>query len=298
MILAHELGHAGLALCFARGVVQVHVGRPPGLIRVGRRLKIAFSPEPTRGVSYGGVTIFNARGITSVQALAILAAGPAVTGLATIALAAGSLWAASEAPLLALVLGLSAVEALFSVAWNLRTRPLPPGEERAHVDQPDGVKIAQAWRAHRGMKAAPPKRRTAQAQMPRRTTATPNPNQHPRLRTDTSGSEPPPTKQSDSRFAIKSSSARAVWGFVVLLGTAAVWLVAVGASPRLLVLFTVIAIWTPLLNRSTRQRETNASHPHPAPSTNDQTPGSTDSTFADTTSRGGQRDRSVPPPGN
>lgn len=192
MTLAHELGHAVMALRFARGVVQVHVGRPPGLVRLGGRLRIAFSPQPTRGVSYGGITIFNARGVTPLQAVAILAAGPAVSALGTVALGVGTILAVRREPLVAWVLGVSALEGLLSVIWNLRTRPQPLNEHRARVGQPDGVSLVRAWRAHRGTRTLPPVPHPGppRALRPRASTLTPS--QRAESHTDTSGSVPPP----------------------------------------------------------------------------------------------------------
>src|SRR2546425_5951317 len=116
MVLAHELGHAVLALRFAPGLVQVHVGRPPGRVRIGRRrLRVEFSPEPARGVSFGGVTIFASRRVTPLQSVAIAAAGPTATMLVTVALAAGAVLTAGAAPLAAWTLGLSAFEGALSL---------------------------------------------------------------------------------------------------------------------------------------------------------------------------------------
>jgi hypothetical protein len=60
-ILAHELGHAVVALLLSDGPVSVLVGRQPGIVRIRiGRLRLSLHPEPASGTA-GAVCVYTSR---------------------------------------------------------------------------------------------------------------------------------------------------------------------------------------------------------------------------------------------
>jgi hypothetical protein len=142
--LAHELGHAAVALRFTRGPVAVRVGRTDVAVKGWvRRLYITFSP-----IGVGGGCLGPKRGeLTRGQALAYALAGPAVNLILTIMLwSVGRVTVGAARPVLftlAAVSGLYLVNLIphrdssnlitrgqpsdgMQAVYLLRNRPLPP----------------------------------------------------------------------------------------------------------------------------------------------------------------------------
>jgi len=144
--LAHELGHAAIALCSGRGRVSVVVGHPSRAVtgRLGR-LQVTFSPLRANGVSFDGLCICEQPPAGRRAAIALLLAGPLMTAACLAALT----WAALsslDAPgwqLATLVCG--ALDCLCQLLVNLDPRREPherPGELRR--DGPRAVALARA----------------------------------------------------------------------------------------------------------------------------------------------------------
>jgi hypothetical protein len=80
LTLAHEMGHAAVALRVSPGRVIVHVGRPATGFEVHfERLKVCWSPIPSRGVQFRGVCVWEGRTASARAWLAVSLAGPLVT---------------------------------------------------------------------------------------------------------------------------------------------------------------------------------------------------------------------------
>ena len=144
--LAHELGHAAVALLLGRGRVSVVVGHPGSAVtgRLGR-LQVTFSPRPANGVSHAGLCICEQPPTGRRSVIALLLAGPLMTFACLVALT----WAALsslDAPgwqLATLVCG--ALDCLCQLLVNLDPRREPherPGESRR--DGPRAVALARA----------------------------------------------------------------------------------------------------------------------------------------------------------
>ena len=144
--LAHELGHAAVALLLGRGRVSVFVGQP-GYSVTGRigRLQVTFSPFPANGVSHAGLCVCEQPPTGRRARIALLLAGPLMTAACMVALT----WAALtslDAPgwqLATLVCG--AIDCLCQLLVNLDPRSEPherPGEMRR--DGPRAVALARA----------------------------------------------------------------------------------------------------------------------------------------------------------
>lgn len=75
-ILAHELGHACVALWLSKGPVRVLVGRQPGMLRLKiGRLSLSLHVEPARGTGWAGLCLWEPTG-RGLHSVLITAAGP------------------------------------------------------------------------------------------------------------------------------------------------------------------------------------------------------------------------------
>jgi hypothetical protein len=151
-LLAHELGHALVALRLTDGPVTVLVGRQPGLVRfrIGR-LRFSLHLWPTRDTDWGGVCLHEPAGLPR-DLMYISLAGPIASLLWAIACATASvLWGheldgfGNAALVLGVVVG--AIEFGYHTAAALIPR-LRTAQPRA-----DGAKFEQAFRAHRWLRS-------------------------------------------------------------------------------------------------------------------------------------------------
>ena len=147
--LAHELGHAALALRFSADPVTVQVGRPPAMVEIaGKRLTVRWSLLPPRGVPFAGMCLWDIRYATDLERMAVSLAGPLVTAM----LIPLFLWAAitsAGSP--------SWVTATWLVSANIALinfliciDPRTTDEERAEEILRDGPTARAAFRAWRG----------------------------------------------------------------------------------------------------------------------------------------------------
>jgi hypothetical protein len=155
--LAHELGHAAVALRVSPGPVFVHVGRPPPLLRWrSTRLQINWSPLPPRGVPFAGLCL--SRPARSPRArLAVLLAGPVVTALLVPVLLLAMVASLGSAGWVPATWGLGALTAFVSLLYNIGPRPATK-EERAGAatmrrDGPEALAEFRAWRRDTGAQA-------------------------------------------------------------------------------------------------------------------------------------------------
>jgi hypothetical protein len=152
LTLLHELGHAVVALRVSEGPVHVQVGRPPAQLRfrIGR-LQVSFSPLPARGMPFAGLCLFQRTSRSVVRELVLLLAGPAMSALAAVALAAAAVISLRSAPLwLTLTLVYGAIQALIAFLYNIDPRPATKSERaRAAVrrDGPKALRCYRLWRA-------------------------------------------------------------------------------------------------------------------------------------------------------
>ena len=150
--LAHEMGHAAVALRVSSGAVIVHVGRPGTGFEIHfERLKVSWSPIPARGVQFRGVCVWNGPAASARDWLVVSLAGPLVTAL----LIPVFVWATVESvgmPVwITTAFGLSALGAFISCLYNLDPRPANDAERaapyRARRDGPKALAAYRAWRA-------------------------------------------------------------------------------------------------------------------------------------------------------
>jgi hypothetical protein len=148
--LAHELGHAAVALHVSSGPVFVHVGRPPPLLRwCFTRLQVNWSPLPPRGVPFEGLCV--SRPARSPRArLAVTLAGPAVTALLVPALLLAMVASLDSPGWVAATWGLAALSAFASLLYNIDPRPATKeergGATRMRRDGPVALAEFRAWR--------------------------------------------------------------------------------------------------------------------------------------------------------
>lgn len=151
MMLAHELGHAAVALKVTPGPVVAYVGRPSCAIEVHfERLKIGLSPVPVDGGSYGARCTAHTNSATQRDLLAIALAGPLATAL-TIAILVWAAIATKGLPIwIPAALWFNAAFAFIALLAALNPRssksPRPSGAAGS-----DG---AQALRAYRALRSA------------------------------------------------------------------------------------------------------------------------------------------------
>jgi hypothetical protein len=167
--LLHELGHALVALRVAPGLVQVHVGRPPGLRVESRRLRIGFNIFPANGVSFVGLCIRERVSSDPRKELLVVLAGPVMTLLAAIALAVLALGSIDgEQHWLTLTFAFGALSALLSFLKNVypRSTSLRHNKRQQFVrDGPKALAYYRLWRA--GQQAhTPTAARVAQHDVP------------------------------------------------------------------------------------------------------------------------------------
>ncbi len=148
--LAHELGHAVLALRFSADPVIVQVGRPPAIVEIAsERLSVSWSLLPARGVPFAGLCLWNMKYATDLERMAVFLAGPLVTALlvplflwATIASFGSPHWLTATCLI-------SAIGALVSVLFNIDPRTTDD-EVRTGQIRRDGPRARAAFRAWRG----------------------------------------------------------------------------------------------------------------------------------------------------
>lgn len=120
LTLVHELGHASIGLARMRGLVRVHVGREPGIVR-GRlgRLILTFDPRPgSTREGFAQIVSHLSRG----EQVAFVLAGPAAEALVAAALIG------SERPRLQVVGAFGAVAALYNLVPHVRRGHASDGE--------------------------------------------------------------------------------------------------------------------------------------------------------------------------
>jgi hypothetical protein len=166
--LAHELGHAGAAMAFTNGRVEVYVGRTDCALRVrAGRLRMSLSP-----IGSGGLCRSSRRGMSREQVLVRVLAGPGVN--VALALAAWFVGNTVTGSLRAALFTLAAISALQILnliprwgVWGplrkgvpsdglqalclVRRRPLPPPPATATAH---GLKDPVGWSQAIGMVAA------------------------------------------------------------------------------------------------------------------------------------------------
>ena len=150
-ILAHELGHALMALRLTDGPVNVLVGRQPGLVRfrVGR-LGFSLHLEPARGTGWAGLCHYKPTGRPG-DALVIIAAGPIASLVWAIACAAAfAVWGHQLHPLGLAALAIGVVEGAVGFVYN-GAAALSPSLMSARP-RSDGAKFQHALRANRGLR--------------------------------------------------------------------------------------------------------------------------------------------------
>lgn len=155
--LAHELGHAWVALRLTSGRVIVHVGRPSMALGVDfERLMIRWSPVPARGVEFRGVCIWDAASATPRDRFQVTIAGPLVTVSLIPLFVLGAFASAGGPDWIPATFGLSALGAFISCLVNLDPRPANATERAAPGrSRRDGPKAIAAYRAWRGVAAWP-----------------------------------------------------------------------------------------------------------------------------------------------
>ncbi len=157
--LAHEFGHAGVAMSFTSGPVEVYVGRTDCALRFrAGRLRMSLSP-----IGAGGLCRSSGRGVSREQALVRVLAGPGVNvALALIAWLVGGAATGSLRAVLFTLAAISALQFLNLVprwgVWGplrngvpsdglqalclIRRRPLPPPPVTATAH---GLKAPVGW---------------------------------------------------------------------------------------------------------------------------------------------------------
>jgi hypothetical protein len=154
--LAHELGHAAVALRLSSGPVIVHVGRPPAPLRWHfERLQITWSPLPPRGVPFSGLCL--SRPAASPRArLAVLLAGPAVTALLVPAFLLAMVASLDLPGWVPATWGVAALGAFTSLLYNADPRPATKAERAGAANmRRDGPRALDEFRAWRRGSSAP-----------------------------------------------------------------------------------------------------------------------------------------------
>lgn len=152
--LAHELGHAAIALRVSSGPVFVHVGRPPPLLRWRfTRLQVNWSPLPPRGVPFAGLCLY--RPARSPRGrLAVTVAGPAVTAILVPVLLLAMATSLSSPGWVPATWGLGALTAFVSLLYNIDPRPATRAERSGAAttrrDGPLALAEFRAWRRGAG----------------------------------------------------------------------------------------------------------------------------------------------------
>jgi hypothetical protein len=149
--LAHELGHARMALRASPGRVIVVVGRhSAGLKIIFERLQISLSPVPAQGVGFHGICIWDSRRATPRERLRVSIAGPIVTAALIPAYAFLAVLTADAPAWIEATFVLSASSCVVSCLFNLDPRPANAAERAApSKSRRDGPRALNAYRAMR-----------------------------------------------------------------------------------------------------------------------------------------------------
>src|SRR5580700_8277108 len=118
-ILAHELGHALMALYLTDSPVHVLVGRQPGMVRIRvARLRLSVHLEPARGTGWRGLCVYQPTGRPR-DAVWIVAAGPISSLLWALGCAAAFVIWGHELNAVGLAaLGLGVIEGVVAFVYN------------------------------------------------------------------------------------------------------------------------------------------------------------------------------------
>src|SRR5437588_2079777 len=150
-VLAHELGHASVALGVTDGPVNVLVGRQPGMVRLRLgRLRLSLHLEPARGTGWRGLCVYKPTGQPR-DALLITAAGPIASLLWAIVCAAALAVVGHqlhEVGIAALAIGV--VEGAIAFVYNGAAAVMP--SLMTARPKSDGAKLQHALRAGRGLR--------------------------------------------------------------------------------------------------------------------------------------------------
>jgi hypothetical protein len=154
-MLFHELGHALAVVRLGDRAAHVVVGRaePWVVVNIGR-LHVRFSPLPTRGVTFGGLCVYNSARL-SWRTLGLIAlAGPLATFAQLIAVVAIAplLW--SSGTFVRMLIVLTAAALGMTLVGSLSPEPTRGTGERAAVGHRDGWAARRAFALHR--QGAPP----------------------------------------------------------------------------------------------------------------------------------------------
>jgi hypothetical protein len=149
-VLAHELGHAIVALRSTSGKVTVVVGRQSAALGiVFERLTIWWSPIPARGVPFAGICLCDVRQATPRAQLIMMLAGPAVTALLIPAYVYAAILTARSSPgLIPATFACAAFACFVSCLWNLDPRQTE-AEKGARLFRRDGPQALAAYRRMR-----------------------------------------------------------------------------------------------------------------------------------------------------
>ncbi len=151
-ILAHELGHAAVALRLTSGPVQVLVGRQSGLVRLSvGRLRVSIHLEPARGVGWSGLCVYKSSGVPNDELL-ITAAGPIASLLwAVLCTLSLAIWGPDLQTVGRIALAIGVVEGVIAFVYNGAAALLP--ELVSKRPRSDGAKIRHALQAQNGLRA-------------------------------------------------------------------------------------------------------------------------------------------------
>ena len=149
--LAHELGHAAVALRVRPGPVTIQVGRPPSWFElVFERLTIRWSPLPMRGVPFAGLCLWRAERASPGTLFAIVLAGPLVTALLISVFILAAVACEGSASWITATWALSAFCCFTSFLINADPRPANEAERvNPRAARRDGPLARAAYRAWR-----------------------------------------------------------------------------------------------------------------------------------------------------
>lgn len=150
-VLAHELGHASVALGLTEGSVNVLVGRQPGMVRLRFwRLRLSLHLEPAQGTGWRGVCVYKPTGQPR-DLLLITAAGPIASLLWAIVCAAALAGLGHELQWVGIAaLAIGVVEGAIAFVYNGAAAVMP--SLMAARPGSDGAKLQHALRALRGLR--------------------------------------------------------------------------------------------------------------------------------------------------
>jgi hypothetical protein len=157
IVLAHELGHAAVALRAAPGPVIVLVGRPAAATTIEfERLVIHLSPIPARGIFLRGSCHWAGSTASARAQLTFFLSGPAAALALGLLMAGGALATATMSAWLPCTLGIAALAAVVSALFDVSPWPSNPIRPDAHSrigrDGPKALGAYRDWRAQ----ATPP----------------------------------------------------------------------------------------------------------------------------------------------